>query len=216
MKLIGILGPAGSGKTTVGKILVEKYDYKQLAYADALKDVASVMFGWDRKLLEGDTNESRAFRETTDDFWSKKFNMLVTPRIMMKHLGTEVLRECLNKDIWVMIMERRLQNHDKVVITDVRFKNEIKLINSLDGKLVEVFRDPVPDYYYVAKHANSYSEHMACRMMQQHHPDVHSSEWEWIGTKTHGQISNNGTIQDLESAVDKMLDVLYNGNPQSK
>jgi hypothetical protein len=44
-----------------------------MSFACSLKDTASVMFGWDRDLLEGDTVESRKFREQKDEFWSDKF-----------------------------------------------------------------------------------------------------------------------------------------------
>jgi ABC-type oligopeptide transport system ATPase subunit len=57
--IIGIVGFAGSGKGTVGDILVNDHDFTKLSFADAVKDATSAIFGWPRHLLEGDTNESR-------------------------------------------------------------------------------------------------------------------------------------------------------------
>ncbi len=74
MVVIGIMGAAGSGKDTVAGFLVENHWFKKMSFAKTLKDIASVAFNWDRPLLEGDTPESRVWRETLDPFWG------VTPR----------------------------------------------------------------------------------------------------------------------------------------
>ena len=70
--LIGICGLIGSGKDTVAERLVTHHGYKRDSFAKSLKDAVSSMFNWDRKMLEGDTKESRAWREQPDEFWSKK------------------------------------------------------------------------------------------------------------------------------------------------
>ena len=57
--IIGICGLIGSGKGTVGDILVEQ-GFKKVSFADKLKDGVSTIFGWDRELLEGDTDICRA------------------------------------------------------------------------------------------------------------------------------------------------------------
>ena len=57
--LIGIVGLIGSGKDTVAKRLVDKHGFVKDSFAKSLKDAVSAMFNWDRKMLEGDTKESR-------------------------------------------------------------------------------------------------------------------------------------------------------------
>ena len=56
--IIGFVGFIGSGKGAAGDILSEM-GYTKESFAKGVKDTASVMFGWDRKLLEGDTEEIR-------------------------------------------------------------------------------------------------------------------------------------------------------------
>ena len=56
--IIGICGLIGSGKGTVADILVER-NYKKISFADKLKDGVAEVFGWDRAMLEGDTDSSR-------------------------------------------------------------------------------------------------------------------------------------------------------------
>ena len=67
--IVGICGLIGSGKGTVADILVEQ-GFTKVSFADKLKDGVSTIFGWDRSLLEGDTDESRDWREQADEFWT--------------------------------------------------------------------------------------------------------------------------------------------------
>jgi len=50
--IIGICGLQGSGKDTLGSILVEKYGFKKLSYAGILKDIVSILFGLSRDMVE--------------------------------------------------------------------------------------------------------------------------------------------------------------------
>ena len=51
--IISISGERGSGKDTIASILVDEYGFQKLAFADSVKDSLSVIFGWDRIMLEG-------------------------------------------------------------------------------------------------------------------------------------------------------------------
>ena len=139
--VIGLVGFIGSGKGTAGDIL-SGMGYAKESFAKGVKDTASVMFGWDRKLLEGDTEESRKWRETPDKYWSFKFGRDFTPREALQKMGTEVGRDVFHKDFWVFELENRLMFHDTpVVVTDVRFPNEIDWIHSIGGKVIEIQRE---------------------------------------------------------------------------
>jgi hypothetical protein len=85
--IIGIVGLIGSGKSTVGDYLKNDKGYRQVAFAGANKDVTAAVFGWDRALLEGDTKESREFREKEDLWWSLRLGESVTPRKMLQKIG---------------------------------------------------------------------------------------------------------------------------------
>jgi hypothetical protein len=201
--IIGVVGYAGSGKGTVGDILSQTYGYEKFAFADTLKDVVSVMFGWPRHLLEGDTDESRAFREAVDPFWTAKFGYQVTPRHMLQIVGTEASREVLDDNIWVHSLERRIQGHPKVVITDCRFPNEIKFIKEAGGFVVRVVRGPEPEWYDTA-----YAHITQGRLdMHQKYPEVHVSEWAWIGSSFDYVLDNNGSKSELEASVKYMLKI---------
>ena len=63
MKIIVLCGLISSGKDTCANMLVRHGNFVKFSFASVLKDVLSVLFGWDRKMLEGDTSESRTERE---------------------------------------------------------------------------------------------------------------------------------------------------------
>ncbi len=201
--IIGLLGFIGSGKGTAGDILVEN-DFTALSFAGSLKDAVSSIFGWDRALLEGDTEESRIFRETVDDFWSVKFGKSITPRYILQYFGTEVCRNNLLDSIWVDSLERKIKQYDNVVITDVRFKNEISFLRSIGAKFIHIDRKETrPEWYGFLDSVDrpvfvAYAEAR----------DIHKSEYEWYSNPHIDYIiQNDGTLQELEL---KILDVIVN------
>lgn len=207
--LIGIVGFIGSGKGTVGDILESKGFIKD-SFAKPLKDAASVMFGWPRNLLEGDTEVSRKWREEPDAYWSEQFQKQFTPRLALQLMGTEAGRNVFHKDIWVISLLNRARGKD-VVVTDVRFRNEIDYIQKNGGIVVRVIRGKEPVWYNTAliqnstdieKHWLLEDEH---ELMEQKFPDIHSSEWDWIGCDFNYTINNDGTLQDLGNKIEEML-----------
>ena len=201
--IIGLLGFIGSGKGTAGDILVEN-NFTALSFAGSLKDAVSSIFGWDRALLEGDTEESRVFRETIDTFWSVKFNKSITPRYILQYFGTEVCRENLLDGIWVDSLERKIQQYDNVVITDVRFKNEISFLKSIGAVFVQIDRRQTRPNWYGYLDSLDKSVFDAYAVSQ----NIHKSEYDWYGNPHIDYIiDNNGTLQELEL---KILDVIVN------
>ena len=207
--IIGLVGFIGSGKGTVGELLHEK-GFIADSFAKPLKDAASVIFGWPREMLEGDTEISRAWREVPDAFWSERFGRPFSPREALQLLGTEAGRNVFHENIWVISLLNRAKGRD-VVVTDVRFRNEIDHIKENGGVVVRVKRGPEPIWYETAKTENLTHPHQHYilyddeKTMQQKYPHVHKSEWDWVGCKFDYVIENNGTLQDLSNQVDNML-----------
>jgi hypothetical protein len=193
--IIGICGLIGCGKGTVADILVEEHNFKKLSFADKLKDGVATVFGWDRSMLEGDTRQSREWREQRDEFWSKETKRNITPRIVLQEFGTDCMRHGFDDSIWVSIVRQELiKNPTKdFVIPDVRFPNEALMIQKLNGHVWRAIRGPDPVWF---------------RMYQDigvEPKDVHESEWRWANVNFDAQVSNNGTLDDLKNQVQDHL-----------
>lgn len=210
-KIIGICGLAGSGKDTIGDALVNNLpNWEKVSFASHLKDVTALLFGFDRKMLAGETPEDRAIREQPDKFWSEKMGKDFTPRYALQYLGTNLLRNQLHQNIWVDCLERKILESDKnVVITDVRFPNEINMIKNIGGEIWRVERGNLPDWF---RKVESFQINGTDNLMYDipyYVPEVqtiHESEWKWVGYDRPNHIfKNDGTIEDLEK---KILDII--------
>lgn len=207
--IVGLVGFIGAGKGSVADILVERHDYIKESFANSVKDSVSAVFGWDRSLLEGDTAESRAWRETPDKWWSEKLGKTFSPRLALQLMGTEAGRDVFHEDLWVHTLMRRCENapNKNYVIADVRFSNEIKAIQKAGGKVVRVRRGSEPIWWGEALSTNKNKDY---NLMAQNYPEVHYSEWAWIGEEVDYTIQNDGTFDDLNSMVDLFIKSVYN------
>jgi hypothetical protein len=198
-KIVGVLGFIGSGKSTVGEYLEYGYGYTKMSFANNLKDTVAAVFGWPRHMLEGDTVDSRIWRETPDEFWSNKLNKTVTPRWAIQNIGTDVFRNCFYTDIWVSSLEKSIiSKENPVVITDVRFPNEIELVKRLGGKLIWVRRNPEPEWFNVFLEDRD--------LFNKSYPTVHASEYSWIGLDSYTEVWNTSSISDLYKKIDNVIE----------
>ena len=205
--IIGICGFQGSGKDTIADYLQNIYGFKRDSFAATLKDAVAAVFGWDRELLEGRTKESRAWREQVDSWWANRLNMPnLTPRLVLQKWGTEVARKSWHDDTWIASLENKLARaHNDIVITDVRFPNEIRAVRDAGGVVIRVVRGPEPEWYLTAENANAGIEG-AKHMMESY--KVHPSEWAWIGTEFDAVIDNNA--DGLDPLFAQVKDLVLN------
>lgn len=206
--IIGVVGFIGSGKGTAADILVNKHDFHKLSFADTVKDATAAIFGWPRHLLEGDTDESRAFRETPDRFWSDRFGYNFSPRTALQLMGTEAGRDVFHPDIWVHALERKMAMYPNVVIPDVRFSNEMDFIRKSGGFVVRVKRGADPEWYDTAAAANKISHPQSPEANEEMIKlGIHYSEWAWVGESFDYTLHNESSVSMLESDISHMLKV---------
>lgn len=208
--IIGICGLIGSGKGTVADILVDYHDFKKISFADKVKDGASAIFGWDRALLEGDTDRSRLWREKQDDFWTNETGIEITPRLVLQLLGTDCMRNGFYDGIWVSLVKKHMieNPHYNYVIPDVRFPNEMKMIRELGGEVWQVRRGELPDWWATAKSVNQNWETVSeSHTMNVVFPDVHQSEWRWVDEDEQFNkiLTNDSSLDALYSLVEQTL-----------
>lgn len=192
--IIGLCGFQGSGKDTVADVLCANHSYVRISFAGILKDVCAAIFGWDREMLEGRTAEARAEREVVDEWWAKRLGMpYFTPREALQQIGTQIFRRYFHADIWLAALEKRIGDYENVVITDCRFPNEIALLRSLGGIIVNIQRGAQPDWVIPYK------------TMGVKPAGVHESEYVWTAETFDYVVKNDGSLADLEKRLKDIL-----------
>lgn len=154
--LIGICGPAGSGKDTLADGIAATDVYVKHNLADPIKAALNAMFGW------GPAHwENRDWKEepvpwlerelAAEGHESEMCNP--SPRYLAQTLGTEWGRERIDPEIWLKIAQRKYakiagagtMSGGRIVgmgmiIPDIRFENEAAWIKDEGGLLFEVQR----------------------------------------------------------------------------
>lgn len=186
-RVIGLLGRKRSGKDSSGDYLISKYNFTRYAFADPIKDILKIMFDFSSNQLNDD-------KEKIDDRWN------VSPREVLQKFGTEMCRHDLekylpkiketmnNETIWIKLFRIFYEkNKDKdIIITDVRFLDEINAIRSIGGKIVKIERDNLEyDGHSSEKDIDNYDESL-------------------IDYK----IDNNYTFDDLYSQIDTIINLI--------
>lgn len=143
--LIGLTGPAGCGKDTVGYLLLKHGDFRRYALASPIKRGIEAMFGFGPGIWE-----DRLAKEAPLPWLGK------SPRQLAQTLGTEWGREHVDRELWVKLMLRtwdevRQALSPRMVVTDVRFDNEAQAIKNAGGTVWRVER---PGVAAVAAHVS--------------------------------------------------------------
>ena len=125
--IIGLTGHAGSGKDTAANHLCTRYGFTRLSFAGPLKQVCSIVFG----LTELEMSD-RVLKERPLDRYP-----YFTPRQIMQKVGTECFRRNF-EGVWLEAFKRRVAGCPLVVVPDVRFPDEAKLIRELDGRIIRI------------------------------------------------------------------------------
>jgi hypothetical protein len=208
--IIGFVGFIGSGKDTAADYLVNCHGFRRDSFANTLKDAVAQVFGWDRTLLEGRTAEARKWREQLDVWWSERLNIPeLTPRWVLQQWGTEVCRQGFHDDIWIASLENKMRKtRDNIVISDVRFPNEIKAIHNAGGLVVRIKRGNDPDWYEAALSANRGPDGNSTWSLSKAKLErlgIHASETAWVGGAIDHTVINNTTIDDMCQQIKNLV-----------
>jgi len=154
-RLLGLYGYPGSGKDAAAKVLVRE-GWRRVAFADPMKEMLIAIDPWIDVYREDMVYAYRlsTLIEKHGSLESVKRGYREVRRLLRK-LGTEAGRDILGQNIWVDAADDRIKEAWSegvdVVVTDVRFPNEAKLIKTLGGYLAEVARPGHQDNGHVSE-----------------------------------------------------------------
>ena len=138
--LIGLSGYARSGKDSVAAVLVREYGYERIAFADPIKELLYKI----NPHVDGDLY----LRYLVDKQGWEEAKLFPKTRMMLQELGVGA-RDLFGENFWIDQALAKAKNEHRVVITDVRFKNEAQMITINGGQLWRVerrFTGPVNDH----------------------------------------------------------------------
>lgn len=142
--LVGVLGKKRHGKDTISDHLIQMHNFVPITLAEPLKEACRALFGFTDEQLYGD------LKEDIDSYWN------VSPRTVFQFIGTDVFRKQIDQILpdvgdkfWVVLIKKKILDIQKdnpnanIVVTDVRFKNEVDMIKSLGGIIIKVDRPSI-------------------------------------------------------------------------
>ena len=121
--IIGLSGYAQSGKDSTAELLCLNYGYERRAFADPMRHALMII----NPKLDSITR----LAEFVDDYGWEIAKKNPEVRRLLQVLGTDFGRKMIGDDVWLKMAMRDLRQDDKIVISDVRFPNELRIIKRL-------------------------------------------------------------------------------------
>lgn len=150
-KSVGLIGPAQSGKDTVGARLGQRYGYQRVAFADPLKRAALRV---DPYIPTGYGVTVRLSALIADVGWDYAKVAYPEVRRILQHVG-QTVRE-IDPSFWVRAAGSAFVAADSlglpVVVTDVRYENEAVALQDRGFYLIRVTRPGAGASGDAAKH----------------------------------------------------------------
>jgi hypothetical protein len=165
--ILGLTGPAGSGKDTVADLLVAHAGFTKLAFADTLKAEVADAFAVDLEYLTRRETKEHPMsclamsRCLSDSFVGRMMTLHSqgsaaldldaphSPRQIMQWWGTDY-RRAAQPEYWVSKTRNRISYllrerlASRIVVTDCRFADEVEMVRrSFGGQLWQIHRDGV-------------------------------------------------------------------------
>lgn len=181
MKLVGLLGTKGVGKDTVADYMVSRYNVEKRAFASPIKEACAILFQLPIGRFEGED------KEVCDA------HQCLSPRQMMQLVGTDFFRDQVRQDFWIDHFKKWYAARDPsrpVVVTDVRFQNEVDVIKALGGMVVRITRP----HEGSGRHTMSDDAHITERGV---------AELQGV----HATIENVGSLEELHGKVNELMAV---------
>tara|TARA_R110000824_G_scaffold21303_8_gene79554 strand:+ start:823 stop:1395 length:573 start_codon:yes stop_codon:yes gene_type:complete len=179
---VALVGAAGAGKDTVADELTRRYGFTRVAFADPVR---AALLALDPLIPQEGLGALRLSTAVDELGWENTKRLYPEVRYLLQRLGTDAIRSQV-PHYWCDLAERTAVAADgPVVFTDTRFINELRMVESYGGTVVEVQR-----------HNNPVLDSAAA---------AHASENEWRSWSPRFTLRNNGSKFDLATAVNTVM-----------
>lgn len=206
IKIIAFCGAPGAGKDTAADYLVENHDFAHVKFARELREICAHSFGLPLHYLADPAFKDKKFEhpividEEDYERFTNRLNHnfvssgnykdlrnvmigkeLETPRELLQYIGTDVIRQGIDASYFVSYVEDKIRYWESrgsnVVISDLRFPNELKAIKKHECKAYRILRD-------VGENG-------------------HAAENQELDVD--GEVCNNGSVRELELQLEELL-----------
>jgi len=174
--IIGLSGYARSGKDTAADRLVEHHMFTRYSFAAPMKEAMYKL----NPIVSSDEIGNFRYKDLVDAYGLDK-SKEDAPEIrrLLQVFGTEIGRDMFGINFWVDLTLNSVKE-DRVVISDVRFKNEADAIKRIGGQVWRINRSGVGPV------------------------TNHSSETDLDDYNFHNIIDNDYSVVDLNNIIDML------------
>lgn len=175
MKIVAFYGPQGAGKSESAKAVSFLEGWHRVSFAGPLYAMMSSLLGTDARKIDKEAPLPGLCGKTL--------------RYALQRLGTEFGRGMIGDTVWLEALTRRVGELRKdgaagVVIDDLRFANEYRLLRDMGAKVIRIEREG--------------------RMIPTMNGG-HASEADWVGFTPDAVIENCGSVESLREMVIQMV-----------
>lgn len=171
--IFAFCGAKGHGKDTAAEVLLSKYGFNRVSFADGLRKTVCTAL---REPEEYFTDPDK--KEEIDPRTGK------SRRYWLQWIGTQGFR-ALWENVWVSWWSKEIEDkaYPRVVVTDVRFPNELAAVRAFPNSVV----------IRVRNHRKAIGG------------DNHASEAHFMDFDVDFDLENNGSIESLQNSVEAIF-----------
>ena len=157
MRIFAFCGADGSGKSTAAKLLIEKYGFKKISFAEPMKRSLQAALDVDDDYLFGSkkeemmVNRSGVALNCTGRQAMQRYGMYGREGFLAMIGATPDL----SAGTWWLTKARAemIANDGNWVIDDLRFPDEVEMLNKVGARIVRIVNHAIEDTI-VSKHAS--------------------------------------------------------------
>ncbi len=152
-RIYAICGKKGHGKDTLANAIISHNEtYQIVSHAKELKNMCSSIFNIEENYFFDSSLKEKQFDTPINiDDYIDEMNKITgldldkaglkanSPRELLQYVGTEYVRN-KDEDYWAKILWKSIEYKEKILIPDLRFKNEVKFAIENHASIVKIIR----------------------------------------------------------------------------